>query len=94
MKKSKKKDPLTLMVFSPYLQWFHVLVSFNHLLVTVNSSFNFLIYFSACHRGGTFAIAATAWNALRRKLGFPGELRREDRRNLKTDGITGGILQA
>ena len=40
--------------FSPFPpQWFHVLVSFNHLLVTANSSFNFLIYFSACHGGGS-----------------------------------------
>ncbi len=31
-----------------YLQWFHVLVNVNHLLVTVKSSFNFLIYFAAC----------------------------------------------
>lgn len=31
-------------------QWFHVLVSVTHFLVTVNSSFNFLIYFGACQR--------------------------------------------
>ncbi|TRY77947.1 hypothetical protein TCAL_09774 [Tigriopus californicus] len=31
-------------------EWFHVLVSVTHFLVTVNSSFNFLIYFGACQR--------------------------------------------
>ena len=35
-------------------QWFHFLISLNHLLVTANSSFNFLIYFNACHgKAGT-----------------------------------------
>ena len=30
------------------------MISLNHLLVTANSSFNFLIYFNACHgKAGT-----------------------------------------
>ena len=33
-----------------YLQWFEILVCVNHLLVTINSSVNFLIYLMGSKR--------------------------------------------
>ena len=54
-------------------QWFHVLVSFNHLLVTANSSFNFLIYFSSCHarkNGKANGIISYVWYSTKKFFGI------------------------
>ena len=36
-------------IFSMF-QWYHYLASINHLLITMNSSFNFLFYWSYCRK--------------------------------------------